>query len=160
MTALAIGWTLADMTTIDSPTMEAVRALRRELTGRVISPGEPGWDAARRGWNLPVDQRPSLVVHAADVDDVVAAVRFARKQHTSVAAQPVGHAATKAVDEAILLRTGDLQDLTIDVEARTARVGPGVRYRQLNEALTGTGLTSLPGSSGDPTVVGYTLAEE
>ncbi|HEY9377827.1 MAG TPA: FAD-binding oxidoreductase, partial [Jiangellaceae bacterium] len=145
------------MTTTEMPTTQAMQALRRQLTGRVVSPVDPEWDAARRGWNLSVDQQPSLVVHAADVDDIVTTVRFAREQGTSVAAQPIGHAATRAVDGAILLRTGELRELTVGGETRTARVGPGVQWKLLNQALTGTGLSGLPGSSGDPTVVGYTL---
>ena len=90
-------------------------------------------------------------------DDIVAAVRFAKRHGMSVAAQPVGHAATTAVDGTILLRTTGLRGLSVDVAGRTARVEAGVRSRDLNAALSGTGLTSLPGSSGDPSVVGYTL---
>jgi FAD/FMN-containing dehydrogenase len=50
-----------------------------------------------------------------------------------------------------------LQALDVDLEHRVARVEAAVRGQRLNEALSGTGLTSLPGSSGDPSVVGYTL---
>ena len=27
----------------------------------LVFPGEPGWDEARRAWNLAVDQRPAVV---------------------------------------------------------------------------------------------------
>ena len=136
---------------------DAVDALRRALSGRVVTPADADWEAERHGWNLCVDQRPCLVAHVADADDVATAVDFARRHGVAASAQPVGHGATTALDGAVLLRTGRLQEIVVDVDNRTARVGAGVRWQQLNEALTGTGLTSLPGSSGDPSVVGYTL---
>ncbi|MQA78064.1 MAG: FAD-binding protein [Streptosporangiales bacterium] len=131
--------------------------LQRRVTGRVVSPSDPDWDEQRLGWNLMVDQQPAAVVHVESCADVVAAVRFANENGLSVAAQPVGHGATRALDGAIILRLGALQDLDIDIAAGTATVSAGVRWRDLNAALSGTGLSGLPGSSGDPTVVGFTL---
>ncbi len=136
---------------------DLVDGLRRQLSGRVVSPDDADWEAERQGWNLAVDQRPGLVVHVADADDIGTAVAFARRHGLSVSVQPVGHGASTALDGTILLRTGRIRDIEVDVGARTARVGAGVRWQQLNEALTGTGLTSLPGSSGHPSVVGYTV---
>jgi FAD/FMN-containing dehydrogenase len=127
------------------------------LKGTVTLPGDPGWEQQRFGWNLAVDQRPSAVVEVTGVDDIVAAVRYAAEHGHSVSAQTRGHGATTAVDGAILLRAGALDELTVDVSGRVARVGPGVRWQQLNEALSVTGLTALPGSSGDPTVVALTV---
>ncbi|TDD98222.1 FAD-binding oxidoreductase [Jiangella asiatica] len=132
-------------------------ALRETVTGRVVAPGDEDWAMQRLGWNLAVDQQPAAVVHVETIDDIVAAVRFARDRGLSVAAQPVGHGATNAVDGAIILRTGALKNLRVDLDAGTATVGAGVRARELSAALNGSGLCGLPGSSGDPTVVGYTL---
>lgn len=136
---------------------QLVDELRRQVRGRVTGAADGDWDAARQAWHLLADQRPAAVVHAAGVDDIAATVRFAREHGLSVTAQPVGHGATPALDGAILLRTTDLHDLSVDLTAGTARVAAGVRWRELNDALSGSGLTSLPGSSGDTTVVGYTL---
>ena len=147
---------MTSLQTISVP-LHLIENLRRDLHGRVVQPDDADWEPERRGWNLFVDQRPSLVVHAADVADIVATVRFAREHRLSVATQPVGHGATTALDGAILLRPNALDEIAIDIAARTARVGPGVRWWQLNAALSDTGLTSLPGSSGDPSVIGYTL---
>jgi FAD/FMN-containing dehydrogenase len=132
-------------------------ALDREVSGRIVTAADTEWDVERFGWDLHVDQRPLAVVHVTGVDDIVAAVRFAKRNGMSVTAQPVGHGATTAVDGTILLRTTRLRGLSVDVAGRTARVEAGVRWRDLNAALSGTGLTGLPGSSGDPSVVGYTL---
>lgn len=136
---------------------DVLDALRRQVTGRVVHPRDEDWDGVRRGWNLRVDQRPAAVVEVHDVNDIVASVRVAAEHELAVAAQPVGHGATAALDGSILLRTGQLDWLDIDRDARVARVGPGTRWRQVGAALAGSALTGLPGSSSDPTVVGYTV---
>jgi FAD binding domain len=131
--------------------------LRELIDGPVVLPGDSGWDAARGAWHLLIDQQPVAVVQAAGLDDIVATVRYARDHGLAVTTQPTGHGASPAVNGTILLRTGALTAIDIDLEVGVVRVGAGVQWRDLNEALTGTGLTSLPGSNGDVTVVGYTL---
>ncbi|WP_405060077.1 FAD-binding oxidoreductase [Kribbella sp. NBC_01505] len=134
-----------------------VAGLRELVRGRVIGPEDESWDAERAAWHLLADQRPVAVVHVADADDIGVAVRFAGQHGVGVSAQPTGHGATPATDGAILLRMGALTGLSVDLAAGTARVEAGARWRDLNQALNGSGMSSLPGSNGDTTVVGYTL---
>lgn len=138
-------------------THPALRELQGLLPGRVLLPTDPGWDLARRGWTVNVEQHPLAVVAVHEPDDVVVAVGCAARHGLSVSAQPVGHGATPALTGTVLLRTGALQDLDIDVERRVARVGAGVKWGTLLAALEPTGLTALAGSSPDPSVVGLTL---
>lgn len=35
----------------------------------IVFLGQPGWDAARKAWNLSVDQRPAAVALAESFDD-------------------------------------------------------------------------------------------
>ena len=135
----------------------ALSELQAVLPGQVLLPDSPGWDAGRLGWTLTVDQRPAAVVTVQDAEDVVAAVLCAARHGLSVSTQPVGHGATTALNGTVLLRTGALQNLDIDVERRVARVGAGVKWGTLLAALEPTGLTALAGSSPDPSVVGFTL---
>ncbi len=136
---------------------ELVEALGQHIDGRVVGADDPSWDAERGAWHLLADQRPAAVVHVTSAEDIAAAVRFARRHELAVSAQPVGHGATPALNGTILLRTGGLTAIDLDLAAGVVRVEAGVRCRDLNKVLTGTGLSTLPGSSGDPTVVGYTL---
>jgi FAD/FMN-containing dehydrogenase len=131
--------------------------LRRRVDGTVIGPGEPDWEVERLGWNLAVDSRPSAVLYVEGVPDVVAAVRFAGDHGLAVTGQPTGHGVTTALDGAIVLRTGRQRGIDLDVERRRVRVEAGVRWQQLNQVLSDTGLTGLPGSTGDVSVVGYTV---
>lgn len=146
-------------TDIDRPGLgdRDLRRLAREVRERVIGPADPGWDQCRLGWNLAVEVRPAAVVEAADAADVAAAVRFAARHGMPVSPQPSGHGVTGALDGAIVLRTAALEHCTVDTGARVARVGAGVKWQRLNEALTGTGRTGLPGSTSDVSVLGYHL---
>lgn len=138
-------------------TMNSIASLRDAVKGAVVLPGDVTWDQERLAWHLTYDQQPAAVVHVTGVDDVVAAVNFAKQHGLSVTAQARGHGATEALQGAILLRTLGLTAIEVDESARIARVEPGVRWGELNEVLSPTGLTGLPGSSGDTSVVGYTL---
>jgi FAD/FMN-containing dehydrogenase len=131
--------------------------LRRTVSGRVLEPGDDGFDHARRPWNLAVEQPVRAVVEAADADDVAALVRYARRHGLTVTAQPSGHGATGVTDDAILLRTGRLDAVEVRPEHRTARVGAGVKWGSVLEAASPFGLTGLAGSSPAVTVTGYTL---
>jgi hypothetical protein len=136
---------------------EQVEELRKLVDGRVIGPEDPDWDVERGAWHLALDQRPAVVVHITSADDIVDAVRFARQHGFAVTAQPSGHGATAAINGTVLLRTGALTSIDVDLAEGVVRVGAGVRWRDLNAALVGTGVSSLPGSNGDTTVVGYAL---
>jgi hypothetical protein len=57
----------------------------------ILEPGDPGSDAARRAFDLAVDQRPALVALPRDEYDVVTAVRVARERSLRVVAQSQGH---------------------------------------------------------------------
>ncbi|MBE1463666.1 hypothetical protein [Kibdelosporangium phytohabitans] len=46
-----------------------MNTLRSVVRGHVLLPNDPGFDAARRPWNLAVDQSVMAVVEAADADD-------------------------------------------------------------------------------------------
>ena len=130
--------------------------LEAGVTDLVAAPGRPGWDAARAAWNLAVDQHPAAVVAVRDEADVAAAVRIARAAGTCVVPQPRGHGAVPGlVDGAVVLRTGALDQVVVDVDRRWMRVGAGVRWGRALAALDGTGLVALAGSSPDVTVTGY-----
>ncbi|MEV7006529.1 FAD-binding oxidoreductase [Streptosporangium sp. NPDC051022] len=131
--------------------------LRRAVRGRVLVAGDEGFEQAGRPWNLMVEQPVLAVVEAEDADDVAALVRHARLAGLTVSAQPNGHGATGDTEGVILLRTGRLGGVEVRPQARTARVGAGVKWGEALAASSPYGLTGLAGSSPAPSVVGYTL---
>ena len=124
----------------------------------LVFPGDPGWDEARRAWNLAVDQRPAAVALPESVDDVVAAVDYARTLGLRVAVQGTGHGAPgAAMDGTLLVNTARMTGVEIDVDARVARVAAGTIWADVVDAAVEHGLTALHGSAPDVGVVGYSL---
>lgn len=136
---------------------DVVDRLRAAVSGRVAAPGDADWEMVRRPWNVAVEQHPAAVVEVADAEDVRRTVRAAVAEGLAVAAQPGGHGATLALDGTVVVRTGRLDEVRVDVEARVARVGAGVKWGALLAALEGTGLVGMCGSNPDVSVVGYLL---
>ncbi|GLY84466.1 FAD-binding oxidoreductase [Actinoallomurus iriomotensis] len=137
--------------------MKALTTLRSVVRGPVHLPGDPGFEAARRPWNLAVEQPVAAVVEAADADDVAALVRHARSTGLGIATQPNGHGATGRTEGTILLRTARLDTLRIDAAAGRAHIGAGVPSGRLQAAAAPYGLTGLPGSSPVVSVAGVAL---
>jgi hypothetical protein len=122
----------------------------------LVFPGQPGWDEARRAWNLSVDQRPAAVALPEAVDDVVDAVDHARVTGLRVAVQATGHGAgSTSLDGTLLVNTVRMSGVEVDVASRVARVAAGAVWKDVVDAAAPHGLTALHGSA--PDVVGYSL---
>jgi hypothetical protein len=134
-------------------------ALRGLCGGAVHLPGDPGYDAARSPWAIVVDQRPAAVACPATAEEVVEVVRAAVAAGLRVAPQGTGHNAgpLRDLDRAVLVRTGAMRDVAVDVEARTARVESGAIWEDVVDAVAPHGLAALHGSSPDVGVAGYSL---
>src|SRR3954453_6793936 len=63
------------------------------IAGRVATPGDSDWDAARAAWNLAADQNPVAVAFAESADDIAEVVSFAHRNDLKVAGQGTGHGA-------------------------------------------------------------------
>jgi hypothetical protein len=129
------------------------------IAGRLATPHDPDWDAARAAWNLAVDQQPSAVAFVEGPADVAKVVRFAGANGLRVAPQGTGHGAGPlgALDETILVKTERMRAIDVDGPRRTARVEAGVLALELAAAAQAHGLSFLSGSSPDVGMVGYTL---
>ncbi len=129
------------------------------IAGRLATPRDPDWDAARAAWNLAVDQRPDAVAFVEGARDIAEVARFAGAHGLRVAAQGTGHGAGPLgpLDDTILIKTERMRGIEIDPAAQTARVEAGVLAHELANAAQAHGLSFLPGSSADVGIVGYTL---
>ena len=129
------------------------------IAGRVATPADPDWDEARQAWNLVADQQPSAVAFVESADDVAAVVRHAGANGLRVAGQSTGHGAVALgpLEDTILIKTERMRGVEVDPGAQSARVEAGVLAAELGEAAHKAGMCSLPGSSPDVGVAGYTL---
>jgi FAD binding domain-containing protein len=133
--------------------------LSTRMTGRVVTPSDPDWDAVREVFNLAMDLRPAAVALPRDVDDVIAAVEYAAANGLRVAPQATGHNADAlgSLEDVLLVDVRELQEVSIDPGARRVRVGAGVKWERVVPQLSELGLAALHGSSPDVGVAGYSL---
>jgi FAD/FMN-containing dehydrogenase len=130
--------------------------------GRHYFRGDDGYAGARRAtvWNQRVpDRYPELIVQAADVDDVVATVAYAKVNGHRVGIRSGGHswAANHLRDGGVLLDVHGLDHCTIDTERRVAVVGPGKGGSVLAAELDAQGLFFPAGHCKGVCVGGYLL---
>ena len=136
---------------------DSVEQFKTQIAGSLLAAGDPGYEQARRGWNLSIDQRPALVLIAENVHDVVAGVRLAQAAGLGIAVQLSGHGIQQPAQEALLIVTSRMNSVQVDPAARTARVEAGAMWRQVLAASTPLGLAPLMGTSPDVGVAGFTL---
>jgi hypothetical protein len=133
--------------------------LQSRIHGQVLTEGDEAWDASRQTFNLTHDQRPAALVRVASADDVAETVRYAAQRGLRIAPQSTGHNAgpIEGLEDSLLMRTDALQEVSIDVAARRARVGSGVRWAAVADPASEAGLAPLSGSSRDVGIAGYSL---
>ena len=130
----------------------------QRLEGPIRTPGQPGYDEERKGFNLQAPHRPALVAGATCAGDVAEAVAYAGAHGLPVAVQSTGHGLRDGLHAGVLITTGRMRGLRIDPSARTARVEPGVRWGEVIAAAAEHGLAPRNGSSPGVSAIGYTLA--
>ena len=137
----------------------AVSALRRDVTGDVLLPGDDGYHDARRVWNAMVDRRPAVVVRCADADTVAAAVRFARGHGLEIGVRCGGHSVSgmSVPDGGLMLDLTPMAAVRVDVDGRRARVQGGALLGALDRATQPYGLATTAGNVSHTGVGGLTL---
>jgi FAD/FMN-containing dehydrogenase len=132
-------------------------ALVNGVEGPVLRPDDSGYAEEVAAFNVSRQHTPDVVVVPRTADDVAAAVRWAGEHDLPVSVQATGHGAVLTITEGMLISTRLLDEVTIDPERRTARVGAGVKWRRVIDAGAEHGLAGLCGSTSDVGVIGYTL---
>uniref|UniRef100_UPI003D922F3B FAD-binding oxidoreductase n=1 Tax=Gordonia sp. B7-2 TaxID=3420932 RepID=UPI003D922F3B len=143
--------------TIDQSPSSSLSDLRAAVAGPVFTPDDPEFGAELAGFNVAVTPGASIVVGATSAADVAAAVRHARANGLRIGVRATGHGPVLEGGNQLTISTSRMTDITVDPIARTARVGAGVRWRDVAAATAPHGLTGLAGSSSSVGVVGYTL---
>jgi FAD/FMN-containing dehydrogenase len=103
-------------------------ALRHGFRGELLTPASPGYDDARRIWNAMIDRRPAAIARCSDVDDVIAAVRFAAREGLHPAIRGGGHnaAGLAMVDDDLVIDVSPMKRISVDPATRTAIAETGL----------------------------------
>jgi FAD/FMN-containing dehydrogenase len=138
---------------------QAVRRLAESFHGQLIRPQDPGYDEARALWNGMIDRYPALIARAADSDDVVLAVNFARAQSLPLAVRGGGHnvAGHASIDNGLVIDLSTMNLVTVDPDNRLARVSGGATWGDVDAATQPYGLAAPGGVVSLTGVAGLTL---
>jgi FAD/FMN-containing dehydrogenase len=125
----------------------------------IALPGDPAYDAATRVFNLAAPAEPAAAVTVRTVEDIRAALRYARDGGLPVCVHTTGHAAGSAgpMGSALLIRTELDGAVEVDTTRRAARIPAGTTWGAVVKATTRHGLVPPHGSAATVGVVGYLL---
>jgi FAD/FMN-containing dehydrogenase len=133
--------------------------LRAEFDGRVIAPGDPGYDWARAVFNGAIDRRPAVIIRPADPAGVARVVTLARETGLDLAVRSGGHggAGHGVCDGGIVLDLSGLRALRVDPERRTAWAETGLTAGEYTTTVGAHGLATGFGDTGSVGLGGLTL---
>ncbi|HSC92377.1 MAG TPA: FAD-binding oxidoreductase [Gaiellaceae bacterium] len=137
-----------------------IAELGSRLRGDLLAPGHADYEQARLVWNGMIDRRPALIARCRDVEDVVAAVRFADEHELPVAVRGGGHgvAGHAVVDGGLVVDLSPMRSVEVDPAARTARAGGGSRLADVDRATQAHGLAAPLGVVSRTGIAGLTLS--
>ena len=136
-----------------------LEALRAAMSGPVFGPDDEGYDHARKVWNADIDRRPAVIARCASTADVSTAIAFAQQAGLEISVRGGAHnaAGTAVCDGGLMVDLSSLNQVTVDPEARRARVGGGALQRDVDAATQAHGLAVPVGLIGHTGIGGLAL---
>jgi FAD/FMN-containing dehydrogenase len=136
-----------------------VDQLRSSISGTLLVPSSPGYDAARTVWNAMISRSPALIVQCTNAPDVVAAVKFAAAHALTVAVRGGGHniAGSAVCDGGLMIDLSPMKAVRVDTARRAAWVEPGVTLADFDAEAQKAGLATPLGINSTTGVAGLTL---
>src|SRR5213078_1580044 len=94
----------------------AIDDLRKKVKGEVITPGDGGYEEARKVHNGMIDKRPAAVVRCTGTGDVAAAIALARTEGLDLSVRGGTHSAPGfgTNDGGIVIDLSPLQTVIVD----------------------------------------------
>jgi FAD/FMN-containing dehydrogenase len=144
---------------IETSITSSVEELRFRLQGGLHEPGDESYEDTCTLFNTMIDRRPLLVAECIAVEDVVAALAFARDHDLPVAVRAGGHsvAGLSLCDDGVVLDVRGIADIDVDADRRIVRVGGGAIWADVDRATQAHGLATTGGRVSTTGVAGLTL---
>src|SRR5271155_1355202 len=121
---------------------EIYSSLHRRFKGDLLRPGDGGYEDARAIWNGMAARKPGLIARCADLRDVQSAVRAASETGILTAVRCGGHslAGFSTCDGGLVIDLTKMRNVTVDAEARRARIAGGCLLGSIDTATQKAGL--------------------
>ncbi|HVG82528.1 MAG TPA: FAD-binding oxidoreductase [Methylomirabilota bacterium] len=138
---------------------QAVAELSPTFSGRLLRPGDPGYDEARKVHNGLIDKRPALIARCAGAADIADAVRLGRELKLEVAVRGGGHnvAGRATTEGGLMIDLAGMKGIHVDSRARTARAQGGVTWAEYNRETQLHALATTGGAVSSTGIAGLTL---
>ncbi|HEY4779553.1 MAG TPA: FAD-binding oxidoreductase [Solirubrobacterales bacterium] len=139
--------------------MQTARSEMSGFQGRLTGPADADYDETREVYNAMIDRRPGLIATCADSGDVAKVVSFAAAHDVLLAVRGGGHngGGLGTCDDGVVLDLSNLKSIEVDPAARTARVGGGCLWGEVDAATNKHGLAVPSGIIATTGVGGLTL---
>jgi FAD/FMN-containing dehydrogenase len=137
----------------------SVDALRAGFAGRVVTPLDSDYEDVRSVFNSMITARPQVIAQCENAADIPIALDFARAHNLEVAVRSGGHSVAGAclADGGLVIDMRRINQVTVDPELRTARVGGGAVWADVDRATQPHGLATTGGRISTTGVAGLTL---
>jgi len=138
---------------------EKIESLKEGIRGKVVLPGDGGYDEGRRIWNAMIDRRPAVIVQCAAAEDVPPAIAFARENGLEISVRGGGHniAGYSVCDDGLMIDFSKMKTVRVEPKTRRAYVEPGARLADFDEAIQAHGLATPVGINSTTGIAGLTL---
>lgn len=132
---------------------------RDRLDGRLLLPGDDGYDEARTVWNAAVDRQPKMIIRCGSTRDVVTAVQTARELDLEIGIRCGGHSALGLAvpDAGLMIDLSLMGRVRVDPVRQRASVQGGALLGALDTAAQRYGLATTAGNVSHTGVGGLTL---
>ena len=140
-------------------TATAADRLRPTFRGTLLEAGQAGYDDARKVHNGLIDKRPALIAQCKSVEDIVAAVKFARTQKLEISVRGGGHnvAGRAVTNGGVMIDLSPMGRVTVDAAKRLAVAEGGATWGTFNAETQRQGLATTGGVISSTGVAGLTL---
>jgi FAD binding domain/Berberine and berberine like len=130
-----------------------------DLRDRLTGPGDSGYDEARAVHNGMIDRHPALIIRCSSPADVARAIAFARAHDAPLAVRGGGHngAGLGVVDDGVVVDLAAMNDVIVDPDAGTVRVGGGATWGEVDGVTAEHGVVVPSGIISTTGVGGLTL---
>jgi FAD/FMN-containing dehydrogenase len=106
-----------------------------------------------------IDRRPAVIAKCATPSDIAHALQLADREDYAVAVRSGGHsvAGMSVNDGGMVIDVRPMKTISVDPDARTAKVGAGVTWGEFDRAVQEHGLATTGGRVSTTGVSGFTL---